>query len=130
MRTYYQAMDIVCILVHTGLISFNLTGWAWRRLRKLNLFTLLLTAASWFGLGVWYGIGYCPLTDWHWRVRAHLGEGDLPASYLKYWADRATGLDVNPTAVDTVAVIFFAAALIMSATLNIRDWRGARQPVD
>ena len=126
MRTFYQAMDIACILVHTGLIAFNMTGWAWRQLRKLNLFTLLLTAASWFGLGLWYGIGYCPLTEWHWRVRERLGEEHLPASYLKYWIDRATGLDVNPTVVDTAALVFFVAALIMSIALNIRDWRAAK----
>jgi hypothetical protein len=24
---------------------------------------------SWFGLGLFYGIGYCPSTDWHWRIK-------------------------------------------------------------
>ncbi|MCC6694398.1 MAG: DUF2784 domain-containing protein [Candidatus Hydrogenedentes bacterium] len=127
MRAFYQALDIACILAHTSLIAFNLTGWTWRRFRKLNLFTLMLTAASWFGLGLWYGIGYCPLTEWHWQVRERLGEDDLPSSYLKYWTDRATGLDVNTTVVDAAAVIFFVAALIASITLNIRDWRGAKR---
>jgi len=42
--------------------------------RKANLILLLLTGLSWFGLGIFYGWGYCPLTDWHWKVLRELGE--------------------------------------------------------
>jgi len=36
--------------------------------------SLLLTAFSWFVLGIWYGWGYCVCTDWHYMVlRDELG---------------------------------------------------------
>lgn len=119
----YKFLDIFFLTFHTLLIFFNLFGWLWKRTRILNLITLLLTATSWFILGIFYGIGYCPLTDWHWDVLHKLGEHSLPGSYTKYLADRLTGLDFNPKLVDTMTVILFFAALFISVFINRRDYR-------
>ncbi|HPF94086.1 MAG TPA: DUF2784 family protein, partial [Tenuifilaceae bacterium] len=64
----YMLLDVFFVAFHTLLIAFNLFGWIWWRTRKANLITLLLTGLSWIGLGLFFGIGYCPLTDWHWQV--------------------------------------------------------------
>jgi len=61
-------------------ILFNLFGWIFRPLRKANLIVLALTGASWFILGIFYGIGYCPLTDWHFKLLYKHGQHALPDS--------------------------------------------------
>ena len=64
----YKFLDIFFIVFHTSLIFFNLFGWIWKYTRRANLVALLLTGGSWFILGLYYGIGYCPFTEWHWEV--------------------------------------------------------------
>jgi len=125
----YAFLDKFFLFFHTALIFFNLFGWVWRKTRRLNLFTLLATAFSWFGLGLRYGFGYCPCTDWHWQVKLKLGQYDLPNSYIKYLIDTFTGLDINASLVDALTGIFFALALIASIATNYRDWRRAKNPI-
>ena len=119
----YRILDIFFVLFHTSLIFFNLFGWIWRKTRILNLILLGLTGASWLFLGLIVGtLGYCPLTDWHFNVLNKLGESGLPSSYVKYLADRLTGLDLNPSLVDHITLYAFLTALIISLVLNIRSY--------
>jgi len=119
---FYKILDIFFVVFHSFLILFNLFGWIWRRTRIWNLVTLLLTGASWALLGWIVGVpGYCPLTDWHFSVLEKLGRTDLPNSYVKYLADRITGLDFNSGTVDKITLYSFLAALIISLVLNIRQ---------
>jgi hypothetical protein len=116
-------LDIFFIIFHSSLILFNIFGWIWKKTRKLNLILLLLTGASWLFLGLLVGtLGYCPLTDLHFKVLEKLGKTDIPDSYIKYLADRLTGLDFNPAVVDKVTLIAFLAALAVSVILNITDY--------
>lgn len=117
---WYKFLDIFFLCFHSLLVVLNLFGWIWKRTRMLNLFTLLLTGGSWFLLGIFYGMGYCPLTDWHFQVLRKLGATDLPNSYMKYIGDRITGLDLNPGLVDTLTLVTFFLALVISVVLNIR----------
>jgi hypothetical protein len=117
-----QVVDKLFFVFHTALILFVLAGWAWRPIRRSHLVVALLTVLSWFGLGSWYGVGYCPCTDWHWRVRSQLGHGDMPDSYLKFLLDSTTGLDSDPHVVDSAAVLGLLAALAASIALNARDF--------
>ena len=119
-------LDLFFFLFHTGLVVFNLTGWIWEKTRRVHLIVISLTILSWFGLGLVYGIGYCPCTDWHWEVKRELGADGLPASYVKYYLDRATGLDLDPGIVDVSVAVLGIAALIVSVALNVRDWRRSR----
>ncbi len=126
----YHALDLFFTVFHISLILFNLFGWIWRKTRILNLITLALTGASWLFLGLIYGIlGYCPLTDWHFSILAQLGETDLPDSYIKYLADRITGLDINAALVDKVTLFAFLAALALSVFFNTRDLKKGRKTV-
>ncbi len=113
-------LDIFFTLLHWLIIGFNLLGWIWRATLKLHLYSVLLTAASWLVLGIWYGIGYCPITDWQWQVKTKLGEQNLPNSFVKYQADKLTGVDFNPATIDTITAISFAFVTLLSIYLNIR----------
>ena len=118
----YRILDIFFIVLHTSIILFNLTGWVWRKTRKYNLILLIITGSSWLILGLIVGtLGYCPLTDWHFNVLEKLGVTDLPSSYVKYLADRLTGLDFSSSLIDKVTLWAFLAALGLSLFLNIKD---------
>ena len=119
----YAVLDICFLVFHASLISFILTGWIWTSTRRLHLLVVGLTAFSWFGLGLIYGIGYCPSTDWHWQVKKARGETGLPNSYVKYYIDRLTGLSWDPRLVDAIVLSIGLAALGLSISLNWRDWR-------
>ncbi|MCX6329053.1 MAG: DUF2784 domain-containing protein [Bacteroidia bacterium] len=123
----YHILDIFFVVFHSSLVIFNLFGWIWKKTRVWNLITLLLTGASWLFLGLIVGtMGYCPLTDWHFNILEKLGVTDLPNSYMKYLADRITGLDFNATLVDKITLYSFLGALIISLFLNIREFRKSK----
>ena len=125
----YRFLDIFFVIFHTSLIFFNLFGWIWKKTRRANLYLLLLTGASWAGLGLFYGMGYCPLTDWHFGVLERLGENNLPNSYIKYLADRITGMNLNQDIVDSLTLYFYLAALVISLAINYIDRRIRKRAV-
>jgi hypothetical protein len=119
----WHILDIFFVIFHSSVIIFNLTGWIWKKTRVWNLVVLLLTGSSWLFLGLIVGVlGYCPFTDWHFRVLEKIGSHDLPNSYIKYLADRITGFDLNASLVDNITLWTFIAALLLSLFLNIRDY--------
>lgn len=124
----YAFLDKFFFVFHTSIILFNLFGWIWKKTRLAHLVLVFLTAFSWFFLGLWYGFGYCPSTDWHWQVRARLGAVERSSSYLEFLVEALTGLDVSRTLVDVFAVVFLIAAGAASAVLNIRDWKRHKRP--
>lgn len=117
----YVVLDKAFFVVHALLVLFFLTGWAWQKARPWHLGLVVLTAFSWFGLGLRYGFGYCPCTGWHWHVRYRLGYTDMPRSYLKFLADQITGLDFDAALVNTVVFIAFGLVTLLSLGLTIRD---------
>lgn len=120
-------LDYFFVVFHTLLILFNLLGWIFKLTRRINLLTLLLTGASWIILGLFYGIGYCPLTDWHFQILNKLGNNNLPYSYIKYLYDRLTNGDINAKTVDSLTVILYSAALVASVFFNIKDYLKKKQ---
>ncbi|WP_291096966.1 MULTISPECIES: DUF2784 domain-containing protein [unclassified Flavobacterium] len=115
-----QIIDYFFILFHTVLILFNIFGWIIPRWRFANLITLSLTAFSWFILGIWYGIGYCPFTDWHWKVRQLLGYTDDSNSYIHFLILKITGINLPENLVDTATAIVFFTAFFISIYFAVR----------
>ncbi|GMQ31300.1 DUF2784 domain-containing protein [Algoriphagus confluentis] len=115
--------DWFFLFFHSGLILFNLIGWIWRKTRKAHLITISLTLLSWGFLGIWYGWGYCPLTDWHWQVLEKLGTPNLPNSYISYLLDRIFGWKPDQKWVDGGTLGLTLLAFGMSIWVN---WKKAR----
>ena len=122
-----QGLNIFFFVFHSALILFNLLGWTWRKTRRANLVLLLLTVFSWFVLGIWYGFGYCPCTDWHWQVRYRMGYMDMSPSYLVFLIRTFTGLEAGKGLVDVFAVPLLLGALAASVATNVRDLFRQRQ---
>lgn len=112
------AGDIILTIIHLGFTLFNLTGWVWKATRKAHLVTLSLTLLSWIVLGFWYGWGYCFLTDIHWDIKEKLGEKNLPASFIKYFADRITGGDIPSSIVDRITLYCFILVVTAAVYVN------------
>jgi len=121
------ALDIAFIIFHTALIVFNGIGWMLPALRKLHLVSIFLTAFSWFGLGFWYGWGYCICTDWHWQIRQELGLEIASNSYIHYLIFKATGHNLSVLLVDAVTVVLFFAIAATSIRLYLKDKRNVNE---
>jgi hypothetical protein len=113
-----KMLDILLTILHLVIILFNLFGWMFSATRKLHLISVLLTAASWFVLGIWFGMGYCPLTDWQWAVKAKLGEHNLPSNFVEYFAEKISGSDFPSQLVNTLIGVCFAIAVLLSFYVN------------
>ena len=122
MSSIYSFADKFFFIFHVVLILFNVFGWIFKPFRKWNLITLLLTAFSWTVLGIFYGFGYCFLTDWHWEVREKLGYTNESNSYIHFLISELTGISLNERVVDIATLIVFIMALSASVAVNIR-WR-------
>lgn len=116
----YSFLDWFFVILHTLLIIFNLLGWIWKPFRKANLITLLLTGLSWTLLGIFYGIGYCPLTDWHWEVLSKLGEQPQTNTYVAYLFNRILGISFTDQFADIITLWSYLTALMLSLAVNIK----------
>jgi len=115
-----HVLDIFFTIFHTTLILFNLFGWIWRKTRRINLVTLLLTGLSWTFLGLFYGFGYCPFTDWHFMILYKIGYTNLPSSYISFLINRFTGMLPDEGIVDIATLVFFLIALVISIYINLK----------
>ena len=115
-----EVLNVGFFVFHSAWIVFNAVGWMFRRLRRWHLATIALTALSWLGLGLWYGVGYCPLTDWHWQVRARLGYHD-PDSYMQLLIADVLRVNLSSRQADTLTGSLFAVVGGLSIILNLRD---------
>jgi hypothetical protein len=111
-------LDFFLTILHLFIILFNLFAWIPKRTRRAHFIGILITAGSWFILGIWYGMGYCPITEWQWNVKEKLGEQGLPANFIEYYAEKITGIDFSPQLVDTVIAITFAVVAMLSVYVN------------
>jgi hypothetical protein len=117
-----EALNVGFFVFHTAWIGFNCLGWAWRRTRPWHLGTIALTAFSWFGLGFWFGWGYCPCTDWHWQIRARMGFSD-PPSYVQLLVRQLTGIELQPVVANVLTLGTLVVAGGLSIVLNLKDRR-------
>ncbi len=112
-------LDGLLTIVHLLIIGFNLFGWVWKKTRRLHFIFAMITPGSWFILGIWYGMGYCPVTDWQWNIKEKLGETNLPASFVEYYAERITGYDFTTSFIDLTTLVTFLSAIILSLYFNL-----------
>jgi hypothetical protein len=77
-------------------------------------------------LGIFYGYGYCFLTDLHWEIREKLGYDNPYNSYIRLLLSPVLPVSVSDKQVDTVTGVTFLLALVGSVVTNILDWRKRR----
>jgi hypothetical protein len=72
--------------------------------------------------------GYCPFTDWQWKVKEALGERNLPHNFIEYFAEKLTGQDFDPSLVGILITVGFALAAGLSLYVNFVLPRLRRNP--
>jgi hypothetical protein len=113
-----RLLDVLLTIVHLAIVVFNLFGWIPKATRKANFITLMLTAASWFLLGIWFETGFCPVTDWQWQVKERLGETNIPPNFIEYIAEKTFKYDFDTAFVSNVIAVSFALAVVASVYVN------------
>lgn len=124
----YQFLNIFFFVFHTAFTVFNMIGWVFPKTRKLHLITMLLTAGSWFILGIWLGWGYCACTDWHWQVREAMGIQDRSNSYIHFLLQKLTGKNFDQQLVENATLIIFIVLFVLSLWQNLRNY-GKNKPL-
>lgn len=119
-------LDYFLTILHLVIIGLNLFAWIWPKTRKLHLYIVGITLFCWLVLGIWYGLGYCPITDWQWQVKTKLGETNLPNSFVKYHLDGLTGKNIPDTTVDIITLGSFLIAIICSVKVNFFDGKNKK----
>lgn len=118
-----EFINVFFYVFHTVLIVFNLFGWIFPKTRKLHFYSLIITLFSWGILGIWYGFGYCFLTDLHYQILRKLGETGMPSSYIAFLIEKFTGWLPGADLVNTWTLVLTAAALLCSVWVNFLNKR-------
>lgn len=124
-----QFLDILLTIVHLAIVGFNLFGWIPKVTRKAHFISILLTAGSWLLLGIWFGIGYCPFTDWQWQVKEKLGEINLPSNFIEYFGEKITGKDFDAQLVNNLITVCFSLVALISIYLNFFPRKKRRKEI-
>lgn len=117
----YILLDWFFVVFHTLLIFFVVFGWLRKGWLRYNLIVILLTGGSWLFLGLFYGLGYCPLTDWHFEVLEKLGKDPGTHSYVAYITERILGIEMSDSFADTLTLWVYLLVLTISVVLNINQ---------
>ena len=115
-------LNILFFIFHTAMLILNLTGWIFRRTRRLHIVCLGATLFSWFVMGYWKGMGYCICTDWHFQVRRAMGIKDSVHSYLQLIAKSFFGADMDRLTSDLSAgggLLFILLATLAVWTMDM-----------
>lgn len=118
MKARLVFVDYLLHMVHLSVMFVCAVGWMFEPTRILHLAVIILVAVSWFGLGKFFGYGYCVLTDTQWRVKRKLGQQPHTESYVKYVLDKVTGRDVNKKVTDQLILYTYVGAVILSLVVN------------
>jgi hypothetical protein len=117
MATSYRVLNIALHGLHLAVVGFLLTGWILVPVRPYHLAFIVGTLAAW-GL-----LGYCPLTEWHWRVRQAAGLGRPTTPYIPFLAAQL-GVPVDPVRLDKAVTTLTVGVALLSAGLAVAShWK-------
>lgn len=110
-----KLLNICFHLIHLSVIIFFLVGWLFEKMRIHHFILSILILLSWFGLGAFFGFGYCLITDIQWKIKRQLKREPDTEFYVKYMIDKITGFDTNPAFIKRMTIFIYFEILIISA---------------
>ncbi len=112
-----KLLDLLFHVVHLSIICFFLFALLFESMRLPHLILSLLILTSWCGLGLFFGFGYCLVTDLQWKIKKKLNQ-ELPTEfYVKYIIDKTTGLNTNSSIINGITTVTFFSIFTISALL-------------
>jgi len=106
-------------LLHIAVIIFVIVGWIFTPLRLFHLIFILLMLASWFLLGHWLGAGYCPLTDWHWKIKSVFNQHQPSTPYISFLLQSIFKNKLSTVTVNKAVLISTMSLLLISLIANV-----------
>lgn len=123
-----QLLDITLYFIHFAVLAFGLTGWMHARLRIAHRYVVGSIFTCWFVIGPLMGeLGYCPLTDWQWRVKQAAGMRDLPSSWIDHLFTQA-GMMVNAQLLDIATSAAFVVLIALTGMMWLTERGFLRAP--
>jgi len=120
-------LDIFFDVLHLAVILLNLFGWIWPATRVAQRWLLGATAFCWLVIGpMIHSLGFCPLTEWHWEVKAARGVTNLPDSYPEYLLQQA-GIFIDPSYIEFSTGALFAMAVMATGIVWWREIEGRKR---
>lgn len=117
-KFWLKTADVFLFWAHALVAAGCAFGWLLAGAEKWHLALVIVIGFSWYGLGLRYGIGYCVLTDWQWRVRKKLGETPEHGSFVQLLLERASGLHLNAKQVKLFAYAVYWVSAVISIYIN------------
>ena len=117
-RLVLGATNIALHVIHVVFIVFFVTGWVFCETRLWHLVVLGLVGFSWFGLGAFMGLGYCFITDIHWRLRERMGMIRPSGGYMKFIYHTLLKIDADDLIIDRITYVVAAFCTISSVILS------------
>ena len=115
---FYSVLDIFFNFIHLLIIFINCFGWAWEKTLKLNIFLLLATIVSWSILGIFFGLGFCFLTNIHFIFLNSIETTAIPFSYLDHLLIDSLDLKISSKIISLFSILVIFASLGVSIKKN------------
>ena len=112
----WKVLDGFFYFFHLCIVAFILCGWVFPQIRLAHLVFVVLTLASWRVLG------YCPLTSWHWKIKAALGQPAPKGAFIHSLAQRISRRPLDGTRVNARVEALTLFLALLSLAFNLSDW--------
>lgn len=116
---FYTLADNIFNILHILAILINCFGWAFSKTLKLNLWFLLLTISSWSILGLFFGIGFCFLTEVHSLALGLIGSPSINFSYLDYLLLVKLKIPISSNTISILSILAVFTSLGISIKKNL-----------
>ena len=118
MILYFDKIDLFFNLLHIIAILINSLGWVFNITLRPSLYLIIITLFCWTFLGIFQGIGFCPLTYIHSQYLYTNYEFHLPFSYLDYLLINNFNLPLTSKMISITSVLVIFISLIINLKKN------------
>jgi hypothetical protein len=120
-ETQLLLADHALNIFHLVIVFFLAFGWICRKTRPLHRIAVGVTSFLWIVVGAMVGkIGYCPVTDWHWKIKKLRTDEELPTSYIDYNLQKI-GIHLPPEQADHIVMGAFALIVVITIVFWFKD---------
>lgn len=118
MILYFDRVDLFFNVLHIMVILINSLGWIFNITLKPSLYLILITLSCWTLLGIFQGIGFCPLTYIHSHYLYTNYEFHLPFSYLDYLLIDNFNLPLTSKTISIISIFVIFISLLINLKKN------------
>tara|TARA_B100001989_G_C24413747_1_gene400381 strand:- start:162 stop:716 length:555 start_codon:yes stop_codon:yes gene_type:complete len=111
---FYDYVDSIFNLLHVFVILLNTLGWVSEKTRRVSLLFLILTIFCWSIMGLFFGIGFCPLTYLHSEYLNFKYSYILPFSYMDHFIINIIDFNISSKIISIVSITFVFLSLYIN----------------